>query len=203
MIDAAKSARPGRWSYYLAIIPFIAGCVICSLLVMKMVRGLMSSTDAYPRILVPGVHVLALPEPGDYTIFFESKSVFENKAYVAPEDAITGIVCSIQNADTGAEISVRPSSTNMSYELGGHEGTSVFEFMIPAAGSYRISAAFPDGRQGSGRYVFAIGHGFMKDTVQTIAMGFGIAGTLIISIGISVAGIVIIYLRRSRHAEGV
>ena len=196
--DTGGKTPPGRIAYLYAVLPFIVGCVICSLLVMKMIHAIMATTDAYPRVLVPGVHTITLPEPGAYTIFFEYKSVIGNKAYAAPEDAISGLVCELQDAKTGEPIRVRPSMTNMSYSFAGREGTSLFEFTIPAAGDYRLEAVFPGSGETPQKYVLSIGHGFMKDIFQSIGLGFAITGILIISIGVSTAAIVVIYLRRSR-----
>ncbi len=198
MVETEKRKAPKKIAYFYAVLPFIAGCVICSLLGVKMVRSIMDAGDAYPRMMAPGVENVTLTEPGDYTIFFEHKSVIGNKAYVAPKDAISGMTCSIRNAETGQEIPVKPSSANMSYSFGSREGTSLFEFTIPSAGNYRIEAAFPGGLEPAQKYVLAISKGFMKDIFQSIGMGFAITGILILSIGLSTAAIVIVYLRRSK-----
>jgi hypothetical protein len=130
--------------------------------------------SALTRVVVPGEQVLALAETGTYTIFHEAESVIDGHLYTATD--IQGLKVSITAEDGGA-VPVTPSSGKESYTLGGHSGVSVLAFDIVKPGSYRLAAAYDDGRSGP-MTILAVGRNFLGRLLVTIfgAFGVGFAG---------------------------
>ncbi|MFH1830390.1 MAG: hypothetical protein ABH871_06410 [Pseudomonadota bacterium] len=193
--------QPSKFFYFVASIPVVIGFIVFAFFIFRFVEQTLSSTDSYTRLLVPGVETIELAAPGDYTIFFEYKSMIDDAVYVAPEGAISGMRCTLYNEKTGEEVPVKPSSSSMHYSIGSRAGTSLLEFTIPEAGRYRIETTLPEQTYPGQKFVIAIGQGFMKDLFKSIGLVFTLMGILFFSIILSSAGIIMVYVRRKRARQ--
>ena len=94
------------------------------------------------QIVVPGSSDITLPQPGEYTIFYEYRSMVDNRIYSTDQD-IPGIIVNIVSKDTGDEIPLSTPSTSSTYTIGGRSGIGLFDFSIDKPGIYEISASYP------------------------------------------------------------
>jgi hypothetical protein len=154
---------PSRWYYALAMLLFIAGWVGFGVTLFK---GLWGMEGKLQQVVVPGRTEITLRDKGTYTIFYEYNSVVGNKIYSTGKD-LSGLECTVISKATGARIPLVAATMSGTYELGSRAGKSVFEFNIPNAGLYELSAAYPEGSSGP-EVVLAIGHDFATGMLSTI-----------------------------------
>jgi len=173
-----QNVKPNRWYYGLAVFVFVIGCFLFGLFLFKRLNELM---DSLTRVVVPGKAEIALSEPGTYTVFYEYQSVVGNRVYSTGE-ALSGLECEIVSKDTGSQIPVSRSSTDLEYSFGSRKGVSVLEFTIEKSGVYEFSGWYPEGRS---EIVLAIGYGLIGKIVRTIV------GGLAIFLGSAAIGVVI------------
>lgn len=160
--------------YGVALVLFLAGAAGAGALIWSALSGLDSGMT---RIVVPGSSVLALSQPGSYTIFHETNAVIGGRIYASR--TIDGLQVSIAKVPGGAAIPVAAPHLSSRYEYGGHTGVSVLSFTIAKPGNYRLTAQYGDGRSGP-QAVLAIGEGFFGRLLGTIfgAIGAMFAGTV-------------------------
>jgi hypothetical protein len=181
---------PGRWYYGLAAAVFVAGCVYFGVYLWQNISRI---GENLTQVVVPGKSQLTLSKPGKYTIFYEHRSVVDNKVYSTSRD-LSGLECSLVSMSTGAEIALSPATMNSSYSMGSRSGVSVLDFQIESAGTYELSAQYSGGQEGP-EVVLAVGEGFTEDIFKTV---FGGLGILFGSIGLAVAIVVITLIKRDR-----
>jgi len=155
--------KPNPWRYALAALIIIAGMALSFELLMS---GLGSMGKDLIQVTVPGESSIYLPEVGEYTIFYESRSVFQGKIY-STGDEIPALEIEIANRTNGWEVVTYPPSESMSYELGGRLGRSVLAFQIDQPGEYVLSASYPQGSEGP-EAVLAVGHGFFGNIISGV-----------------------------------
>jgi hypothetical protein len=80
------------------------------------------------------------------------------------------------------------------YNFGAQSGRSLFDFVVPAAGTYEISAAYDGGRQ-QPQTVLAIDRGFVADLILTILGALAMAFT---GMGTAAAIAIIVFIKRRR-----
>jgi len=162
---------PSRWYYVLAAVIFVGGLVGFVVLVFENLRGMERKLQ---QVVVPGRAEVTLRDSGNYTIFYEHKSVVGNKIY-STEPELSGLQCTLTSKTTGAQV-VLSAATSANYEFGSRAGTSVFDFNIREPGTYELNAAYPDGKSGP-EVVLAFAHDFTARLLITvfgsIAIGFG------------------------------
>lgn len=184
---------PSRWYYVLAGLIFVAGWIMFAGLLYKNLSGMGSRLQ---QVVVPGQTDVILREPGDYTIFYERRSVVGNKMY-ATNQTLSGLACALVSKTQNAEIVLTPSSTNSTYEFGGRSGRSMFDFRISQPGVYTLSGRYPQG-QLEPQIVLAVGKDFNANLFTTIfeslALVFG-------SSGIAIAIIVVTAVKRSKNKK--
>lgn len=183
---------PSRWWYALALVCVAAGFVGMGAYMFPRIDTI---GDTLVRLLAPGEITLSAAEPGTYTIFHEERSVVDGAAFVSK--SVSGLRVSVTSA-AGETIPVVPSSTTETYTLGAYAGTSILTFQITEPGSYRVAAAYNDGRT-EPRVPLTIGHNFLADLMLTIIVGIGI---VFASVVLAAVVIVIVAQKRSkaRHA---
>jgi hypothetical protein len=187
--DVSASGRaPGRRWYVVAAIVALAGWLAMALF---LVARLSDSTGRMMRVLAPGQTDLILKEAGTYTIHHEFASTFEGRVYNV--SSVSGLEIKIRARPGGAEIPLQ-GALQSRYSVGATAGRSLFDFEIPAPGTYQISATYSDGRS-QPQTVLAIDRGFVGELVLTIlgALAMAFAGT-----GIAVAIAVVVASRRRR-----
>lgn len=186
--------KPSKFFYGIAGGVLVVGIV---LFVIILVKGITSSVDRLNmRVLVPCSELLELNEKGDYTIYFEYRSVVDGKM-VETRD-INGLKCSLMNTNTAEYIELKSTSNSSNYSLGGRKGYSVFEFSIDQPGEYEFEAIY-ENRDGE-EAVLAIGKGFGSALIKTILLCIA---TLFVSLGTSISIFCITLAKRRKAKDNV
>jgi hypothetical protein len=155
--------------------------------------------------VVPGSSDITLPQPGEYTIFYEYRSMVDNRIYSTNQD-IPGIIVNIVSKDTGDEIPLSTPSTSSTYTIGGRSGIGLFDFSIDKPGIYEISASYPatNGQQEeqTQEIVLAVIHSSVMDHIFGSIMGTVVGAMAIVLVPFA-AGIVFIIITflRTRKAR--
>jgi hypothetical protein len=102
-------------------------------------------------------------------------------------------------ARPGGQVIPLKSATGASYSVGSYAGRSLFDFEVPAPGTFEISATYDGGRR-QPQTVLAIDRGFVEDLLRTIlgALALAFAG-----MGAAIAIAVVVFNKRSRAKRGV
>lgn len=162
------SIKPSKSLYAVSGLIFIVGVI---LFVVVLMTGIISSIECInTQVVIPNSQNIELKEPGEYSIYFEHKSVIDGKIFDTSN--INGLVCKLKNIETGEYVKLKNSSSNSSYSIKGREGRSIFNFTIDKAGIYEIDASYESGE--GEEAVLAIGKGFGATLVRTILVCFGI-----------------------------
>jgi len=164
-----QEIRPGRGYYVLAVLVFIAGIGLFAWLLFKNLSGL---SEGLKQVVVPGKTDLVLSKAGNYTVFYEYRSVVGNKVYLT-ERSLSGLICTLVSKSTGSEIRLSPATMTSTYTLGGREGVSILEFQISQPGAYEFSAGYAEGREGP-EVVLAIEQDFGARLFATIIGGLAV-----------------------------
>ena len=181
MLSSPARPHPGRIWYFVAF--FIALVAFAAALFF-----LNSQLGDLIRVVVPNEAVLHL-EQGRYTIFHEHESVIDGHAYSGTD--VSGLIVRFVPVQGGAPIELQPSSTS-SYEFPGRSGQSVLTFEVRQPGTYRLIAAYPEGKAKPDA-VLAVGRGALP----------GLFGALGISLGGFVAGLVIWKVTSTRRRKAL
>jgi hypothetical protein len=183
-----EEAGPSRWYYGLAGLVFVAGWVCFALFLFKNLSGL---SDKLQQVVVPGKAELTLSSPGEYTIYYEYRSVVGTKIYSTGEN-LSGLECRLVSKATGSEVALSRVATSSSYTLEGRTGVGVLDFTTDRPGVYELSAAYPEGREGP-EVVLAVGQGFATGIITTV---FGALAIVFGSMGSAIAIAVITFIKR-------
>lgn len=179
---------PSKWWYAVAVVVVFAGFGGMASYMLPRIESYGSSLI---RFVAPGEIDMSLKEPGTYTVFHEERSVVDGRLFVS--DTISGLGVSVQSMDTGESIPVVRASMNETYSFGSYAGKSAFNFDIASPGSYRLVAAYGDGRA-EPRVVLTIGHNFLSGLLLTI---FGGIAIVFAAIAIAIAIVVVVAQKRS------
>jgi hypothetical protein len=160
-----------------------------------MVSRLGGWAERMMRVVVPGQADLTLKESGTYTIFHEHQSTVDGRVYSV--HTVSGLKISVRARPSGQVIPLQ-NAVGSRYSVRAQAGRSLFDFVVPAAGTYEISAAY-DGGRAQPQTVLAIDRGFVGDLILTIlgaiAMAFAGMGT-----AAAIAVVVFIKRRRAKRA---
>lgn len=171
---------PGRGPYVLAVIVLLAGGYIFADTIISSIGG---ASQGLVQVEAPGESEINLTEAGDYTIFYEYRSVVGGRIYSGPESA-PSMEISIMEISTGSEIPVSPASFSSEYDLGSRAGRSLMQFNVERPGTYMIRSSLisdPDSE-----VVLAVGHGFVEGIFGTILKGLIVGfGTIALALGIA------------------
>lgn len=126
-----------------------------------------------PRASIPGESDVHLPDPGEYTIFFERPS--GQTGNDPPELRIE------LSAEDGGSVQTRIAEKRISYDFD-PSGVSVHTFQISRPGVYRVVAAYPEGSDETPA-VLAFGKGLDAQIGEAVGTG---AWWLFWSVGIAV-----------------
>ena len=177
---AEVAQAPSRWHYITGTAVLLAGIVA---FVVFLATGVAGIADSLPqiRVVVPGTHQIYLPKPGNYTIFYEYRSVIANTVYSTGEP-LSGISAWMKSEEDSQEVALSAPLGSTSYETRGRAGRSVLDFEIEEAGTYVFSAEYSGNTSGPD-IVFAIGQfrllgGIIGTVLGSLAILFG---TLILS----------------------
>jgi hypothetical protein len=140
---------------------------------------------AMPRASLPGESDIYLPDPGEYTIFFEAPSNQTGNA--SPELRIELL------SEDGRLVQTHRAETRISYEFD-PSGVSAYTVQISRPGDYRVMAAYPEGSS-EPPAVIAFGMGLDRRISEAVVPG---VWWLLWSAGIAVAVVIaaLTYFRR-------
>jgi hypothetical protein len=148
------------------------------------------------QIVVPGSSDITLPQPGEYTIFYEYRSMVDNRIYSTDQD-IPAIIVNIVSTDTGDEIALTTPSTSSTYTIGGRSGIGLFDFSIDKPGIYEISASYPAARGQqevqTQEIVLAVIHSSIMDHIFGTIMGTVAGAMAIVFVPLAAGGCIHYY----------
>lgn len=185
---------PNRGWYVVAAVVFFGAIVASIWLTVSRLGGI---GDSLVQVVVPGSADLTLDAPGTYTIFHERNSQVDGRIYTS--ESISGLRVTVRSAATGRDVAVKRPTATSQYNYGGRSGFSAFAFDIDAPGTYRLTAAYDDGRR-EPQTVLAVSTGFIGGLLKTIGLALAIA------FGGMAAGLalfIVVLLRRRRALQGV
>jgi len=117
------------------------------LFIAAMVTTLGGMTRDGRQVVVPGEHVLALDEPGTYTVFHDYRATV-NGVHYESDRALEGLAVMLTGPG-GGPVPLEPPGSHSRYSRGGRAGYSAYRFQADdAPGTYRLSAAYPPGEDG-------------------------------------------------------
>jgi hypothetical protein len=175
--------------YWLAPLPLLLGIAIAVWV------GLSTAADignAFTRFVVPGAGTVALAKPGTYTIFHETQSVVDGRVYAVKD--MPGMKVDVMPEAGGTAVPVTPASGHSTYTVGSRAGESMLEFTVAEPGRYRVTAAYPGGRDGP-KTVLAISSGIMGTLFRGIAI---VIGSILLGFALSLTLLLTTYFRRRR-----
>lgn len=181
--------KPGKVLYLISGAVFVIGIILFVVLLLTGITSTVNRLDT--RVVVPGTNTIELKETGKYSIYFEYRSVLDEKVYET--ESIVGLMCSLKNTETGESVNLSNSIVNSNYSISGRQGKSIFDFDIDKPGKYEFKAWYKSER--GEEAVLAIGKGFSGSLVRTILLCIGV---LIISLGASITIFVVTLIRRNR-----
>jgi hypothetical protein len=197
-----QEIRPRAWTYALAAIPLVIGCVVFGVILFFGISGTVDSAQglsgALTQVVVPGSATLTLDETGAYTIFHEYRSVVNGRVY--SNTSMSSMDCTLTSDATGANVPIQLAAFNSTYEFGSRAGQSVMQFDIAEPGAYTFSCRYTSGAA-EPQIVLAIGHNFMGDIFGTVFGAIGsVFGAIAVAFGaITVALIIVIVITVRRH----
>jgi len=145
--SVAVAARiPGLAWYALAGAVVLAGLTLAALPVWRFVAAFEPAT----RFLAPGEVQVSVTVPGDYIVWHEHRTVYQERAFNVSQAMPDGTRYRVMGPD-GRSITVEPQS-GMTSEGSEGRSVSVAHFQAPISGPYRV---FVEG--GSEQRVMAVG----------------------------------------------
>jgi hypothetical protein len=180
-----------RFGYVLAPFCLVAGIGVAIWIGLGAYRDLQ---NALTWVVVPGTSVLALDQPGRYTIYHEPESVVDGRLYTARD--IAGLHVEL-TGDDGKSIAIVAPGIQSNYTIGGHSGNSVWAFEIATPGNYRLTAAYPGGRDGP-QTVLAIGRSFFGRLFSAVFIAIG---SVLLGFLVALALVLTTYFRRRRMRQ--
>ncbi len=156
---------PSRWHYVIGIAVLVVGFAVFGVFLFTRITSLAPDI----QVVVPGTHEIYLEDSGKYTVFYEYRSVVDNRIYSTGE-SLSGLSVTLKSKRDSREVAMSTPSGTTTYEIGGRAGVSVLKFEVAEPGTYILGADYVGGASGPD-IVLAIGK-------------FNILGTILIALGI-------------------
>lgn len=180
----AKTKTGVRQKYILGSVLGIIGIIGFILFVVFLFKQIKEQAPKI-QVVVPGMHEIELSEPGQYTIFYEYRSVIDSKVYMTGEALPAEILVTFYEKAGAQKVALQQPSMNNTYKMGGRAGISLLEFNIDDPGAYIINARYA-GDVEKPDIVLAIGQ------FKLFGVIFGALGIFFVSLIIAVTGCIII-----------
>ncbi len=181
---------PSRWYYALGAVIVVVGIAYSTTYLISGLSGMVSELQQIPA---PGDSDLLLHQAGEYQVFYESKTTFQERVYTTGE-SMPGLEIEIINKTSGSRVASYLPSGSSSYSIGGRSGESLVAFRIDQPGIYEIRSSYPEGATGP-KVVLAVGHDFIGSMLSimlyTSVLFFGSA---FLGFGI----VIITYMKRRK-----
>jgi hypothetical protein len=184
---------PSRIWYFVAVALLFLGVGGAIYFMMSRLEDIQS---ALRRVVVPGESVVALEEPGTYTLFHELSGTLDGVVYSASD--ISGLKVTLESVATGEAVELTRPAASTSYDMGGSSAVGIFAFSIETPGEYRLSAAYDDGRT-EPRAILSMASGFVGKLVAAI---LGTVALVIGSMALAIVIGVLTFLRRRKAMAG-
>jgi hypothetical protein len=185
-----RKARPSGWTYAIAALIPVLGCLVATALVYQWFPGLPGTfeskmnLDDLTQVVVPGSEDITFAEGGAYAIYYEYRSVVDGAVYTASRTP-PALVCSLTSKATGTDVGVVPDyvPTN-TYSTKDRErvGVLIRSITIDEPGTYTFSCRYLDGSS-QPEIVLAVGPNFVWEF-------FGIAARTIVT---AAAGLAVLF----------
>ncbi len=146
--------------YLVCLVPIVICSVIAVVLFMRVVGGI----EAMPRFVAPGSHTVELV-PGNYVAFGESESKIGSTMY--RNDSFS-VDCTLTGANNAA-VALETHSMKTTYSISDYRGSSLYEFTIHTAGSYRWSCTGADDDKAVIAIGTSVGGGILKSILMLFA----------------------------------
>jgi hypothetical protein len=184
-----QRVKPSGWTYALAAVIPVLGCLIAMALVYQWFPGLPGTFEAkmnlddLTQVVVPGSEVISFEKSGAYAVYYEYRSVVDGVVYASSEKP-PALACSLTSRATGADVAVVPDyvPTN-TYSTKDRErvGVLIRSLTIPKPGTYNLACQYLDGNS-EPEIVLAVGPNFVWEF-------FGIAARTVVT---AVAGLAVL-----------
>ena len=123
------------------------------------------------QVIMPGTHEIQLSEAGNYSIFYEYRSVIDNRVF-ASGPSFSGMSVELESKEGLAAVDLSRPTGSTTYETGGRAGVSILKFKIDKPGSYVVAGQYGQGSSGPD-VVFAIGKFSILGLLALIAAVLG------------------------------
>lgn len=180
----AKTKTGVRQKYILGSVLGIIGIIGFIIFVVFLFKQIKEQTPKI-QVVIPGMHEIELSEPGQYTIFYEYRSVVDSEIYMTGEALPAEILVTLYHRAGDKEVDLKQPSMNNTYNMGGRAGISLLEFNINNPGIYIINARYA-GDAERPDIILAVGQ------FKLFGVIFGAIGIFFISLVITITGCIII-----------
>ena len=179
------TSRAGYWIGGALVVAAIVGAIAYGLLGF---RSIDRSVDDFVRVAAPGSRTVQL-EDRKYVVYYEGPG--------ADEDTVPPVQVAIVDARTGRRLPIADYEDELTYSLGGHEGTAQRTVTPPRPGRYVVTVRASRGAPaGVG---VAVGRSLAGRFLRTILVAVGIAAVLAIA-GFGLFGTTMVRRMRRRAA---
>lgn len=174
----------------LAVLVILAGIFVFGWTIFSGISGI---DEELVQVIAPGNADLYLEEAGDYTIFYENMTFFENELYSTGRTFPSGLEIEVVDLSSGEKADLRPPTGSSTYTIGGRSGRSIATFKVDHPGIYRMTTRYSPGREGP-EVVLAVGHEFMMRIFSAMLISFtAFFGSIVL------AAVILISARRKRE----
>ena len=163
---------PSKAGYWWALLLLIAAFAGGGAWAYAGISGLEDDVEALQRLDIPGKGVFSLTT-GEQSVYYEGEDSGNVRFAIAGED--------------GVEVPIRIHSGEVTYDIAGYSGESLFGYTIDEAGEYRVAAR----GQVDGQVAF--GEGIGGKIVSVVLIG------LAIFFGCLAGSIALFFITRSRR----
>jgi hypothetical protein len=203
-----QKAKPSGWTYAVAAIVPVLGCLMAMVLVYQWFPGLPGTLesrvnlDNLTQVVVPGSEELTFDKSGAYAVYYEHHSVVDGVVYASSEKP-PALACTLTSRATGADVAVVPDyvPTN-TYSTKDRErvGVLIRSLTIPKPGTYNLACQYLDGNS-EPEIVLAVGPNFVWEFFGIAArtLGTGAAGLAVLLGSGAVAAVVALTIALKRR----
>lgn len=104
--------------------------------------------------------ITAVMDSPDYILVTMEKVDQKDFLNYLETNSIIGLLCTLQNTQTGEFIELNNSSVNSNYSVGEREGKSIFDFIVDEPGRYELNAWYESDK--GEEAVLAVGKGYRR-----------------------------------------